>query len=123
MGYGINLLGRLLSILPIIILTSCASIPQDKLLHASSSLAISALLTAGMVAREDPPPVYIQAGLAIGTSLLVGTAKELSDDHFDWQDVEANFIGAITGWLVVEGTVWLYHKIKEDRVYYGTRKD
>ncbi|GEM_PF-2027080 len=75
------------------------AIPRDKVLHTSFSLVIG--IAAYDFYRKNTTLSTAQArAAAFASTLLVGVAKELTDDEFDWGDMAANGVGAAIGVMI-----------------------
>lgn len=68
---------------------------QDKKKHVAACAAISVV-----VATNTNNMWY-----GIGAAMLVGVAKEMTDDKFDKEDLEADLIGSVIG-VQVEVLKW-----------------
>ena len=67
----------------------------DKYVHV-----ITCLVIALIVARIVPFGALLSAAHGVLVAMLLGLAKEWVDDDFDWNDIKADFVGALLGGLL-----------------------
>ena len=77
-------------------LAGCVSL-DDR--HIGTSYAIT--FSTAAVARHERAARWKAAVIGVAMALALGTAKELRDHDYSWDDQASNAIGAATGALVV----------------------
>ena len=75
--------------------------PRDVDKQAHMAVSYGLTLTVAVVARHYEVKRWQAVLLGVATALVLGTAKELSDDPYSWGDQAANTIGAGTAAGVV----------------------
>jgi uncharacterized protein YfiM (DUF2279 family) len=94
---------------------------QDKVLHFSLSVVMAGSACTALYKTTDLPPAARMAG-AFGTSMLVGFAKELTDERTDGGDLVADAAGSLVGVLVSEYVSRrLWAQLDEDKVVVGIK--
>ncbi len=78
---------------------------EDKNLHVATGLALTFTITSTLMLTCPKLSSREAAIIAVGTTLLLGVAKEMHDDKLDWEDMGANALGSGLGsipFIVIE---------------------
>lgn len=98
---------KLLTIVIFFLLTNTAqALDGDKHLHANTSAVLGGFSVMAVDLMYPDAPAWKKFVGAVGLSLIPGLVKEATDDHFDWQDMKYNAIGAVTGTTSVMTFTW-----------------
>jgi len=83
-------------ILALLISTNAYAIPPDKISHFSTS-ALCTIVLSDLMAKDWPK--FFKIVIPMTTCWAVGYTKEMSDRHFDSDDIVANSLGVVSAGL------------------------